>query len=94
MQINWIEVAGLVAIGWIVLRQFGLRIKYLEAEVRRLEVQSNMHEMNIKKLYYFRDIEVYESNTALSVEEQQAFKDELASETDRLAERNKLLLSR
>ncbi|MGN6234193.1 MAG: hypothetical protein ACTHNZ_23885 [Trinickia sp.] len=76
MHINWIDVAGLLVVLWVVYD----RIKKLEAANRRLEIQCNTNEMNLKKLYFFRDLEVYEQNSALSDEERQGFKDELNTE--------------
>ena len=49
--------------------------------------------MNTKKLYYFRDLEVYEKDDSISDEERQDFKNELDSELQRLADRNKFLFS-
>ena len=89
MFINWVDLAGMLVIAWVAYD----RIKKLEGEVRRLELLTNTQEMNLKKLYYFRQIELHAPNTALSAEERQGFKDELAAELEQLAGRNKYLLS-
>ncbi|CAE6820598.1 hypothetical protein R70006_06179 [Paraburkholderia domus] len=95
MHVNWIDVAGLLVIVWLAVRHLETlgRAKKLEAEVRRLEVQCNTNEMNIKKLYHFRDVEVYEANGALSDVDRREFENELAAEIERLADRNKFLTS-
>jgi hypothetical protein len=89
MQIGWIDTVGLLVLAWILLD----RLRKLEAENRRLEIQNNTNEMNIKKLYFFRDIESYELNGALSEEDRQAFKAELDGANQQLSERNKLLMA-
>lgn len=90
MNINWIDMAGLLIVVWVAYD----RIKKLEAENRRLEIRCNTNEMNIKKLHYFRDIEAYEKNGELSEVDRQAFKDELEADLETLAERNKFLMAR
>lgn len=95
MHINWIDLAGLLIIVWLAIRQASSadRIKKLEAAIRLLEVQCNTQQMNIKKLYHFRDVEVHMPNETISAEDRQGLAAEFAAEIDRLAERNKLLMS-
>jgi hypothetical protein len=90
MHMDWIDVVGLLVLFWLGHD----RIKKLEAENRRLEIQCNTNEMNIKKLYYFRDVEAYESNSALTDDEVKAYRDALATDIEALAARNKALMAR
>lgn len=95
MHSNWIDLAGLLVIVWFALRQAGFpgRVKKLEATIRQLEIQCNTLEMNVKKLYHFRDIEVHEPNEHLSDEDRRGLDAELSAEIDTLAEDNERLMT-
>ncbi|MCP3728467.1 hypothetical protein M3I53_36085 [Paraburkholderia sp. CNPSo 3272] len=88
MNINWLDMAGLLVVFWIAVD----RIKKLEAENRRLAVQCNTNEMNIKKLWYFRDIEAHELDPALSSEQRREIKAEADAVMQELADRNRFLM--
>ena len=95
MHINWIDLAGLVLIAWLAIRQQSLSacVRNMRVQMRWLEIQVNTHEMNIKKLYYFRDVETQQPNPELSAADKQMLKDELDGELADLADRNKSLMS-
>jgi hypothetical protein len=90
MQITWIDLLVLAAILWLAFRQ--TRVKNLEAQVRWLEIQCNTHEMNIKKLYFFRDIEAHALKDDLTAEERRALQSDLDDKLRELSDRNKALM--
>lgn len=92
MRVDWIDLVILLAFASIMLRYVEQKIRGLQAEVRRLEIRCNTHEMNVAKLYYLRDIETHQSNLELSMEDQRMLKEDLDDQLATLADRNRWLM--
>jgi len=69
------------------------RIKFLEQNIRSVEIKSNLNEIELKQLYYFHDVGLLTRNPTLSHEKLSEIKKKYDDEHAMLEEKNKTLLS-
>ncbi|WEY38817.1 hypothetical protein [Paraburkholderia sp. SUR17] len=92
MHIDWIDLAAVAFLWWLSVKHANGKTKSLEAHIRLLEVQCNTNEMNVKKLYYLRDLEAHWPAPDLTEEDRAAFTADFESQLQPLVERNKALM--
>lgn len=92
MVSNLMTFIGGMLLLWLVQSDSRQKLKRFEHENRLLELRCNTNEMNLKKLFYFREIEKHELDDSLTDEDRQALKEELDADVRSLADRNRYLM--
>lgn len=93
MHINWIDLAAMAFFWWLAMKHADGKIKSLETHIRLLEVQCNTNEMNLKKLFYLRDLEAHHPALDLTEEDRATLKADFESDLQALVERNRALMA-